>query len=220
MEEEHVHKVYEEIASHFSSTRYKAWPRVDKYLKDQAPGSIGADVGCGNGKYLGYPHVYMIGYDRSEELVKIAQSKAGALKADAFTCDGLSMATRPVDFAISIAVIHHFSTKERRIEAVRSILRVISSSGTALVYVWALEQSSSRRGWKPGMEQDVMVPWIDNKNPERRFDRYYHLYRKGELEDDVESAEGLVLERGYEKDNWWVVIGHRNHHSTEDPGFD
>lgn len=210
MEDAHVHKVYQEIASHFSSTRYKPWPRVEKYLKDQVPGSIGADVGCGNGKYMGYPHVYMTGYDRSEELVKIAQLKCSKLKADAFTCDGLSIAVRPVDFAISIAVIHHFSTRERRVEAVKSLLRAIRPEGTALVYVWALEQSSSRRGWKEGMDQDVMVPWIDNKNPERRFDRYYHLYKKGELEEDVRSAGGLVLERGYEKDNWWAVIGHQS----------
>ncbi len=31
-EKQHVHKVYEEIAQHFSSTRYKAWPVVEEFI--------------------------------------------------------------------------------------------------------------------------------------------------------------------------------------------
>ncbi|VUC31731.1 unnamed protein product, partial [Clonostachys rosea] len=37
------------------------------------------------------------------------------------------------------------------------------------------------------------------------YQRYYHLYREGELEEDVLAAGGAVLEAGYERDNWWVV---------------
>ena len=33
LEEEHVHTVYDLIASHFSATRYKPWPIVDNYLQ-------------------------------------------------------------------------------------------------------------------------------------------------------------------------------------------
>lgn len=163
------------------------------------------------------------------------------------------------DFAISIAVVHHLSTPARRIEAVKCILDLLrpsqqgvsGSSGKALIYVWALEQKSSRRGWDEGGEQDVMVPWVmtakkekmpkkkkqlprkkdastvqegdgvENGTEEKKeeqtesqeakpegdktFLRYYHLYRKGELESDVEQAGGRVIENGYEKDNWWAI---------------
>lgn len=52
-----------------------------------------------------------------------------------------------------------------------------------------------------------MVPWVMKRKGEedRRVERYYHLYRKGELEGDVEAAGGRVVESGYEKDNWWAV---------------
>jgi tRNA (uracil-5-)-methyltransferase TRM9 len=64
-EQTHVHQVYESIASHFSSTRYKPWPVVDAFLRDLPPGSIGLDVGCGNGKYLNVnKNVYIMGSDR------------------------------------------------------------------------------------------------------------------------------------------------------------
>ena len=35
--------------------------------------------------------------------------------------------------------------------------------------------------------------------------RFYHLYRAGELEQDVVAAGGSVVESGYEKDNWWAI---------------
>jgi tRNA (uracil-5-)-methyltransferase TRM9 len=40
---------------------------------------------------------------------------------------------------------------------------------------------------------------------DKTFLRYYHLYRKGELESDIEQAGGNVIESGYEKDNWWAI---------------
>lgn len=75
--------------------------------------------------------------------------------------------------------------------------------------MWALEQKHSRRGWDEGDEQDVMVPWVMKQRSDvggpRTFNRYYHLYRCGELERDIEAAGGEVVESGYEKDNWWAV---------------
>jgi len=106
----------------------------------------------------------------------------------------------------------------------------VEEGGRALIYVWALEQKDSRRGWDEGHEQDVMVPWVLKQKKEKEkgrrkkkdesqadkeeapkpdgdktFLRYYHLYRKGELEGDIEQAGGVVLESGYEKDNWWAI---------------
>lgn len=80
-----------------------------------------------------------------------------------------------------------------------------------LVYAWALEQSSSRRGWDEGSEQDTLVPWVmrSKGKPDETFERYYHLYRKGELEEDVIAAGGQVLESGYERDNWWVTCSNQ-----------
>ncbi|CAK7244392.1 MAG: tRNA methyltransferase, has a role in tRNA modification [Sporothrix thermara] len=188
------------------------------------------------------------------------------------------------DFVICIAVVHHLSTRARRQAAVEELLRCVRRpeanrqdksegekeeapppassaaqtpllTGRVLLYVWALEQSSSRRGWAAGGEQDLLVPWVKtmkdkskkadqdkdqdkvkdkkkhkNKNktqdtaeepPEKTqaeqpqpqpqpyvppvFHRYYHLYKQGELEDDVAAVGGRVVASGYEKDNWWVV---------------
>jgi len=59
-------QVYDLIASHFSSTRFAVWPKVRAFLQTLPAGSVVADVGCGNGKYLGVrPDLAVLGSDRS-----------------------------------------------------------------------------------------------------------------------------------------------------------
>jgi tRNA (uracil-5-)-methyltransferase TRM9 len=94
-EDQYVHAVYDKIASHFSSTRYKVraavsnnldrvncdlqpWPIIAKFLSDLPTGWIGLDSGTGNGKYLPLPtdrpgRLLTIGLDRSRNLLEIAQ---------------------------------------------------------------------------------------------------------------------------------------------------
>lgn len=280
-ERTHVHGVYEAIAPHFSATRYKPWPAVASFLRSQPLGAVGLDVGCGNGKYLGVnPEAFMVGSDRSPSLIALARSRCkqpqdarrtnaagpgtggddgGAVGAtDVLVADGLSLPfrERAADFAICVAVVHHMSTRARRQEAIRQLLRCVKlgeaehTRGQVLVYVWALEQGTSRRGWDEGGEQDLLVPWVlksqqKQRKPQKKaqekgiggddtasksgeppltptnaapaepgpapshtdpvFQRYYHLYRKGELEEDVLAAGGVIVTSGYERDNWWVV---------------
>ncbi|KAL9122818.1 MAG: hypothetical protein Q9187_000628 [Circinaria calcarea] len=162
---------------------------------------------------------------RSENLVRIAsQHKAHT----AIVADNLALPHpgSSFDFAISIAVIHHLSTPARRVQALAAVLDTLrpstlapgstghfaSKGGRALIFVWALEQLNSRRGWGESDEQDVMVPWVmkqkgskGNDDESKTFHRYYHLYRSGELERDIVAAGGIVMESGYEKDNWWAI---------------
>ena len=81
-----MHDVYEQIAPHFSNTRYKPWPRVAQYLNSLTPGSLNLDVGCGNGKYLGVnPDIISIGTDRSFNLCQIANERDNTI----FVADSL-----------------------------------------------------------------------------------------------------------------------------------
>ncbi|CUM64572.1 uncharacterized protein PRCAT00002179001 [Priceomyces carsonii] len=231
-EDQYVHAVYNEIASHFSKTRYKPWPIVEKFLNSQEDYSVGLDVGCGNGKYLGVnKNLYIIGSDRSSGLIECGNEISKG-SFNLLIADGLNLPhpNATFDFAISIAVIHHFATDLRRIDAIRSILTKLKKGGRLLIYCWALEQETSRRGYKNGDAQDVLVPWVLqrksktkkkqekethgknqddpelNQEPETKY-RFYHLYKKGELRDDAMKAGNCqVVEEGYERDNWWVIV--------------
>lgn len=219
-EEHYVHDVYEAIAPHFSDTRYKPWPVVDKFLTELDTGLIGIDVGCGNGKYLNInKNVYIIGSDRCSNLITICKNKG----FESLVADNLSLPYRSdcFDFAISIAVIHHFTTDERRLSAINEILRVLKKGKKVLIFVWAFEQERKKFD-----KQDVLIPWhipkkkylnkkiLDKKDYTEseksehlvKYERYYHLFKKGELDKLIEESKlAKIVESGYDRDNWYVI---------------
>lgn len=119
----------------------------------QPPGSLIADVGCGNGKYLGVNCAsYKLGSDICPELVSIARQRGHEVAV----CDCLRLPYKKdlFDAAICIAVVHHLSTEERRLAALRELSRILRPGGNLLVYVWAMEQDGRKFD-----RQDVLVPW-------------------------------------------------------------
>uniref|UniRef100_A0A8C3SU69 Methyltransferase type 11 domain-containing protein n=1 Tax=Chelydra serpentina TaxID=8475 RepID=A0A8C3SU69_CHESE len=153
LEKDHVHRVYEKIAPHFRDARYKAWPKVQQFLSDQEPGSLIADIGCGNGKYLHInSQTYKLGCDYCFPLVESARNDGH----EVMVCHSLYLPYRNecFDVVLSIAVIHHFSTKERRVRAIKEMARTLRVGGQMMIYVWAMEQK--RRKFE---KQDVFVPW-------------------------------------------------------------
>lgn len=202
LENSHVLQFYEHIAPHFSNTRHSPWPRVSRFLqskqqqslacppdpllKDQLksfglePGSLIADVGCGNGKYLRciqsivsskrslvvqkeIPTAahFAIGCDISSNLVSICQ-KTGVGGHDLAVSDAMNLPYRSSSFdaVLSIAVFHHISTLHRRIIMARELIRIAAPTGRILVYAWAFEQEMGKVGTRRFEKQDVYVPWV------------------------------------------------------------
>ena len=54
IEEIHVKKVYNTIASEFDTTRYRPWSCVEDFLDNIPKESVIGDIGCGNGKNMMY----------------------------------------------------------------------------------------------------------------------------------------------------------------------
>ncbi|KAI0780860.1 S-adenosyl-L-methionine-dependent methyltransferase [Trametes elegans] len=285
-EDAHVHAVYDKIAPHFSSTRYKPWPIIAAFLSSLPAGWVGVDLGTGNGKYLPLPSerpgsVWTIGLDRSRNLLEIAR-RAGGVAREVVWGDVLARPWRPgaFDYAISIATIHHLATPARRKAAVKRLLESISPAhGRALIYVWAIEQDELSKRNIPagsgepspepttqptsGRGQDVFVPWVlaqpaepkpkarrrkgkagepvsqedgkvddapeTSQEPPKVFDRYYHMFAQGELNElvteaakemgvrvgdpDTGSREGegkeygvQILQDGWERSNYYIEI--------------
>ncbi|KAK0553906.1 tRNA methyltransferase, has a role in tRNA modification [Tilletia horrida] len=304
-------------------THAQPWPLVTSFLATLPPGSIGADLGCGNGKYLhlrsllATPHsahtdraIITFGLDRSSNLIDIAVSNVpqhkssllpDSIRNEVCVGDALLSGYRSasMDFAMSIATIHHFATEQRRCEAVQELIRIVrpvprtkstsdsqesapgsstgSGPGRFMIYVWALEQrGESRRNFEgvsttsasntdgqpeaqpeepsapaaAAAEQDLLVPWVTSSSSSSSsgpaskdgpskdsngtiastsadqqpavFQRFYHVFRQGELEDLVQKAASGLREEaqrtgaiqipevrlqgsGWERGNWWGV---------------
>ncbi|XP_035479485.2 alkylated DNA repair protein alkB homolog 8 [Scophthalmus maximus] len=187
LEAEYVHQVYDAIASHFSSTRHSPWPRVCHFLSLLPPGSVLADVGCGNGKYLGVnPEVIAVGCDRSFALVQICAERGfQALVSDALC---VPLRTASCDACISIAVIHHFSTQERRLAAVRELVRLLKPGGQALIYVWAFEQEYNKQRSKYLKEHPENLNTIDNTSEDGQEP---HAESRRQLEENDRPVDSL-----------------------------
>ncbi|KAM9990067.1 hypothetical protein ACTFIY_006124 [Dictyostelium cf. discoideum] len=233
VEVKHVREIYDRIALHFDSTRYKAWPIVENFLGKVKIGSIGIDVGCGNGKYLGInKDSHLIGSDICNNFASICNEK----HYESLVADNLYLPYKSdsFDYAISIAVIHHFSTFERRTEALREIIRVLKSDSTLLITSWAMTQKWKGKNYD---YQDVMVPWLfqnqfdithtkkqqlqqdqNQKDEEDKiieksgsqyevYHRYYHLFEDGEFEKMVSQIpECEMLENNLDHDNYYCFI--------------
>jgi len=80
---------------------------------------------------------------------------------------------------ISIAVIHHFSTRTLRLAAISEFHRILKLGGRVLIYVWAYEQEN-----KVFKTQDVFVAW--------------HLQDKYEESDQQKAKESPIEEESKE----------------------
>ena len=101
------------------------------------------EPGCGNGKYLSVnPRSFALGSDICPELVAIA----GRRGHEVAVCDCLHLPYRSnlFDGVICIAMVHHLSTEERRLAALKELTRVVKPGGRILVYVWAMEQQRKK----------------------------------------------------------------------------
>ena len=214
IEREHVHRVYETIASHWDRTRHSPWPRVKDFLSSLSRHSIIADVGCGNGKYMSLlPHSLVLGCDRSINLMKICASNNQQVTVS----DNMTLPYRDgvFDAVLSIAVLHHISTPARRARAVSELFRLLRVGGRVLIYAWALEQGSESRREFPG--QDVLVPWVHHirqgdigvptdYSDQSVLQRYCHVFREGELEQLVTAnAHARIDVSYYDTSNWCVA---------------
>lgn len=165
IEKKYVHRVYDAIAPHFSSTRFAKWPKVAAFLDSLPSGSVVLDAGCGNGKYLGLnPSCFFIGCDISNPLIKICSDKG----QEVLVADAVNLPYREGfgDAAISIAVLHHLSTENRRKSAIAELVRVVKPGGFVLITVWAAEQEdkSLLTKWTP-LSPKYVEEWVGPGSP-------------------------------------------------------
>jgi len=211
-ESEYVQATYNSISRQFDSSRFCMWPEVVRFLDSLAVGSLIADIGCGNGKYLDYcaRNCAVVACDTSAELLKIARERrTGCLSFSLGNIMALPYRTGLFDTVISVAVVHHISTTERRVAAVRELIRIVRPGGKICISVWADEQVKKTK-WQlcntDNSNTDYMIPF-DKRNGEVIM-RYYHLFTEDDFKDVLNkcSLEAKVESFVFDKDNWIAIL--------------
>ena len=206
----YVKQVYNEIAVDFSRTRYAQWDIVHKFILSQIINTKMLDLGCGNGKYLSVRQdLDLYALDNCENLIKIVQNKYPTIKTFISDVTNTLFESNLFDSVISIAVIHHLSTKERRLEMLKEIIRILKVGGKSLITAWATEQTHTKsllKATKISDLNDWLIPWEDKKN-NKISQRFYHLIEKNEFENLLGNFLNIkILNSIYDKDNWNIIF--------------
>ena len=206
-----VQDVYNQIAHHFDKTRAYLWKGVIIFLEALPKHSLVLDVGCGNGRNMAdiftqkEPYLQFIGSDFSTEFTDICFNKGLEVLSDNNL--KLSMRDNIFDAVISIAVIHHLSKKLDRIKCVNELIRVAKPGGRIFIQVWAWERETGKKYH----DQEQMIRWtLDNTysptGEKQVLERYYYLFKKGELDSYIDLEKVLIIDSYFEKNNWIIIL--------------
>lgn len=189
----YVHDVYSNIAVHFDSTRYSPWKNVSRFIKELPANSTFLDIGCGNGKYFSIrDDLRMYGCDYCDTFVNIVKNRykhVSIVKAN-----GLNLPYNDCifDYTISIAVLHHLTTNEKRIAFLNELVRVMKHGGKSFITVWSINTIDNRKSkWKFITKNDVLIPWNDLYS--NKYERYYHLFDEFEFRDLLSNVKNIKI---------------------------
>lgn len=192
-------EAYENVAQKFSDTRYKIWPSTELFLlkinKDFSSSKV-LEVGCGNGKNIMpvFDRVEFTGTDICGELLDICRHRGlNVVKSDGCS---LPFEDDAFDHVMSIAVIHHLSTTERRDEFIREMIRVCKN-GRIMFQVWS----------KSSPQYDKSEPVEGGHPDDRRVmfgkeKRYYHFFDADSFNEMISRHPELDGDIREEYDNW------------------
>ncbi len=187
-EKQYVQDVYNQIAHSFDNTRARNyWNAVNNFIQKIPNNPLQIlDLGCGNGKYIPLfkPLNQLTGIDNSSELLKIVTSRYPKVQTFNSDVTSTNLESNSFDHIISIAVIHHLNTEERRIQMIQEIYRLLKVGGTGFITAWATSAISNKfiKLANPSSSSDYLVPWDNN------FNRFYHLFESNEFEKLIEKA--------------------------------
>ncbi|MBU0612771.1 class I SAM-dependent methyltransferase [Patescibacteria group bacterium] len=217
---EKVASDYNNIAGHFSQTRYRDWAEFSDFEKFLKTGVSVLDVGCGNGRLLHFLNRYRVKYvgiDVSSKLLKIAKQLVDEKICTSITshsfieasAEKLPFADRTFDIAFAIASLYHIPSKELRQRSINEISRVLKPGGVFIMTYWNMWERSRRTliynnitdklVGKSNLDFfDANKPW---KNPKGQVlaERFCHAFTLREIERLSKKSSFRTVDKYYMK---------------------
>lgn len=178
---------YNSIASSFSRSRKNLWTELGFLFQYAQKKDKVLDIGCGNGRFSSYlTHTDYTGLDFSEKLIAEAKKIFPELKFVVADALHLPFEDDTFDKVYSIALIHHIPSEEYRVLALKEMRRVVTSGGLVFVTAWKRRIPWWRRLFSL---YDISIPFNGRE-------RYYHLFKSGELSRIARKAGLVVIKEG------------------------
>jgi len=191
LETTYVKEVYEEIAPHFSNTRSYKWSWVIDFLDSLKTDSIVYDLGCGNGRNMDHGSLKFIGIDNCENFVSICKNKNLSVINSNIT--KIPLNNNSADAIICIAVFHHLSTTETRIQALLEMKRLVKPGGKILLSTWSINQPQKTRRSFNNYGNNIVL-W---NSYGKVYERYYYIFKLDEIKDLIKRVGLIILNYEY-----------------------
>ena len=186
VENNNVRSVYQGIAQHFNNTRVYKWSWVVDFLNKYTGDNLILDLGCGNGRNMVHNDLKFIGVDNCDKFIHICKGKG--LEVYNYNITDVRLKSDLVDGIICIAVFHHLSTVEHRIEALKEMKRLVKPGGKILISVWSINQPANSKRHFNNYGNSIVL-W-DNYGTV--FERFYYIFEIDEIKELFKSV-GLNL---------------------------
>lgn len=203
-------EIWDIIADSWANLNIKPEEEVINFSKTINKGPV-LDLGCGycrNSLPFLKRNIDCVGLDFSKSMVKEAKKFLKKNNSNENLVIGnineLPFKKGSFVLVLCIRTLHHLETKELRLKSFKEMKRVgikILMSGWKRWqsrFIWQLIKS-----FFSGHFADVYVDWNYHG---KIYKRFYHLYTKKELEDDLKNA-GLKIEKiWYDDGNIWSSV--------------
>ena len=192
-------KIWDAIAKPWQEFREKPLVEVADFLKDKQ-GRI-LDLCCGSGRHFNLINGDIYGTDFSEKMLALANKQVQQVKIKAILkkADATKIPFEAdfFDAAIYIAGLHCIESIAGRKKSLQELFRVLKPQAEALISVWSRKQKRIKN--KP---KEAYIPWTVNG---KIYERYYHLYEKEELEEELRQI-GFEIVSSKEFKNIFIIV--------------
>ena len=182
----YVKEVYEEIAPHFSNTRSYKCSWVIEFLDSLKTDSIVYDLGCGNGRNMDHGSLKFIGIDNCESFVSICKNKNLSVINSNIT--KIPLNNNSADAIICVAVFHHLSSMENRIQSLLEMKRLVKPGGKILISTWSINQPQKTRRTFNNYGNNIVL-W---NSYGKVYERYYYIFKLDEIKELIKKV-GLII---------------------------
>lgn len=210
---------YNLIAEDFSRTNEKVWPEfLFLFNNFLLPQDKILDLGCANGRFYELfksKSTDYYGIDISEELVKIASSRYPEGKFQVADSLNLSFEDNFFDKGYCFAVLHHFPSKELRLQLFKEVKRVLKPGGIFIITTRKFHHFKDLflllkftilkiLGFSKLDFGDFLKPWG------RKTKRYYHQFSEKELISLAKKDNFKIIKSGLlkhkERQNFYLIV--------------
>ena len=195
---------YNQVSKTFSNSRNKPWAEFDLYSNSCFEGANVLDMGCGNGRLyfsLKSKGVNYIGLDNSVGLLDQAENNLINEDVDLIIGDftNIPLKDSSLDRIFAVASFHHLPGKDKRLDALNEMQRVLKKDGVLFISVWNLFQPKYLKEVLKSLLRLHKFDFGDTFIKLGGVKRYYHAFTTFEFKSLIKKSNFELVQIHYYK---------------------